>query len=729
VTSRRAFWISIGVVTLWLVIGGFAGSFTGQLAAQQENENSTWLPTDSESTQALDLQESIEGGQEVPLVVIVTDPSVDPLDESVSTTVATWTGAIPDLSLPEGTTVGDYLSKPVGAPIPSDDGEALLVTVTLDEAKASVPYEDATSPLVKATEAIRNSASGALPDQEVHVTGPGGLLADQVEVFGEIDSVLLLATALVVAVILILVYRSPFLWLLPLVSAGIALGLASGIVYALAVNDIVDVNGQNQAILFVLVFGAGTDYALLLVSRYREELHHFDDRFAAMRSAWRGVVAPIVASGATVAIGLLCLLFSELGANKSTGPVAAIGIASSVLVMLTFLPALLAVFPRAIFWPKVPRHDDVDDKLTGVWSRVARSVGRRPRITWIVTTVVLLGFVALVPTLKADGISLTDGFTKEVDSVVGQDRLTEHYPAGSGAPVIIIGAATSLESMIEVVQATDGVQTVAPFTGSDAPPRQGPQPDPLVVDGLVELQATLADPADSPAAEQTIKDLRANLSELPAAGAKVGGFTAVNYDVQTSSQRDNRVIIPIVLVVILFILMALLRAITAPILLIATVVLSYLATLGLCSIVFQHVFNFAGEDSAFPLFAFVFLVALGIDYNIFLMTRVREESAKLGTRPGILKGLTVTGGVITSAGIVLAATFSVLGVLPLVFIAEIGFAVAVGVLLDTFVVRSLLVPAASYDIGRAIWWPSRRMRRDEDSPAEQQAASVAYVRT
>jgi RND superfamily putative drug exporter len=636
---------------------------------------------------------------------------------------------IPDLPLPEGTTVGDYLAKPVSGPIPSDDGEALLVTVTLDEAKASEPYEYATSPRVKTTEAIRDSSAKALPDQQVNVTGPGGLLADQVEVFGEIDSVLLLATALVVAIILILVYRSPFLWLLPLVSAGIALGLASGIVYALAVNDIVDVNGQNQAILFVLVFGAGTDYALLLVSRYREELHHHDDRFAAMRSAWRGVLAPIVASGATVAIGLLCLLFSELGANKSTGPVAAIGIASSVLVMLTFLPALLAVFPRGVFWPKVPRHDDVDDKLTGVWSRVARNVGRRPRATWIVTTLILLGLAALVPTLKADGISLTDGFTKDVDSVIGQDRLTEHYPAGSGAPVIIIGDATALEAMVETVQSTEGVQSVAPYTGSDTPPTQGPQPDPLIVNGLVELQATLADPADSPAAEQTIKDLRANLSEVSSADAKVGGFTAVNYDVQTSSQRDNRVIIPIVLVVILFILMALLRAITAPILLIATVVLSYLATLGVCSVVFEHIFNFAGEDSAFPLFAFVFLVALGIDYNIFLMTRVREESAKLGTRPGILKGLTVTGGVITSAGLVLAATFSVLGVLPLVFIAEIGFAVAFGVLLDTFVVRSLLVPAASYDIGRPVWWPSRHMRRDDATPEEQHAASVAYVRS
>ncbi|HEX5017482.1 MAG TPA: MMPL family transporter [Actinomycetes bacterium] len=730
--NRRAFWWSLALVAFWLVVGGFAGSFTGQLAAEQENENATWLPTDAESTQALELQESIEGGQEVPLVVIVTNPGGGALPSDATTDVSAWMQGIPELELPEGTTVADYLSESVAGPIPSEDGEALLVTVTLDEAKASEPYEDATSPLVKATEAIRDSASDELADLQVNVTGPGGLLADQVEVFGEIDTTLLMATAIVVAIILILVYRSPFLWLLPLVSAGIALGMASGIIYALAVNDIVDVNGQNQAILFVLVFGAGTDYALLLVSRYREELHHHDDRFAAMRAAWRGVVAPIVASGATVAIGLLCLLFSELGANKSTGPVAAIGIVSAVIVMLTFLPALLAVFPRGVFWPRVPRHDDIDDKLTGVWSRVARLVGRRPRTVWITTAVVLLALAALAPTLKADGIALTDGFTKDVDSVVGQEELTEHYPAGSGAPVIIIGNASQIEAMTEVVESTDGVEAVVPFTGEEgtpAPDEPVEPVEPLIVDGLVELQATLSEPADSPAAEQTVKELRTNLSELDGANAKVGGFTAVNYDVQTSSQRDNRVIIPIVLAVILVILMLLLRAITAPLLLIATVVLSYLATLGVCAVVFEYVFDFAGEDSAFPLFTFVFLVALGIDYNIFLMTRVREESVKLGTRPGILKGLTVTGGVITSAGIVLAATFSVLGILPLVFIAEIGFAVAFGVLLDTFVVRSLLVPASSYDIGRPIWWPSQSIRHDEAPAAEQEAASVAYVRS
>lgn len=729
-STRRPLWLAVGLVVLWLLVGGWLGSFTGQLSSVQKNDNAAFLPAGAESTKVLDLQATFEDSQSTPFIILVTSPDGGTLSEADAAAVSAWMQTIPGLQLPEGTTIADYLVGEPAGPLPSEDGKAFLVQLELDDAKSAVAYDDGTSPLLKTAEALRESAAAELSDLQVNVTGPGGILADFVEVFGEIDTTLLGATALVVAIILILVYRSPFVWILPIISAGIALGLASGIIYALAVNDILEINGQSQGILFVLVFGAGTDYALLLIARYREELHHYDDRFLAMRKAWRGVVEPIVASGATVSIGLLCLLFSELNSNKGTGPVAAIGVASAVLVTLTFLPALLALFPRGIFWPKVPKHDDIDEKLTGTWSKVARGVGIRPRLTWIGTTLLLVVMALFVPALEADGISQTDSFTKEVDSVVGQEQLLEHFPGGSGSPAIIIGNAEQVEQMTAVVADDEGVDSVMPFTGLDTPPQPGdPAPEPIVVDGKVQLEATLADAADSLAAEETIQRLRDSLAEVEGADALVGGFTAINYDTQQSSQRDNRVIIPIVLVVILVVLALLLRALVIPVLLIATVVLSYLATLGVCAIVFRDVFGFPGEDSSFPLFAFVFLVALGIDYNIFLMTRVREESVKLGTRPGILKGLTVTGGVITSAGIVLAATFSVLGVLPLVFLAQLGFAVAFGVLLDTFVVRSLLVPALSYDIGGKIWWPSQLSRREDAPVAEQEAASVPYIRS
>ena len=713
--TRRPFWISLALVFVWLIAGMFLGSFTGQLSSVQENDNAAFLPAKAESTQVLDLQEQFESTPEVPLLVVVSNPDGGALTQQQVAATRAWMQTIPTMELPEGTTIEDFAVGPPVGPIPSEDGEALLIQVGLDDEKSADPFDDGTSPVLNVTQVLRESAAEALPTLQVNVTGPGGILADFIEVFGEIDTTLLGATALVVAIILILVYRSPFLWLLPILSAGIALGAASGVIYGLVTGGVLEINGQSQGILFVLVFGAGTDYALLLISRYREELHNYDNRFTAMKKAWRGTVEPIVASGATVSIGLLCLLFSELNSNKGTGPVAAIGVVSAVIVTLTFLPALLVVFPRGIFWPKVPRHDDVDEKLTGIWSRVARVVGQRPRATWVATTIALGIMVLFVPTLEADGISQTDSFTKEVDSVVGQEVLTEHFPAGEGSPAVIIGNATTAEALAQTIADTDGVDSVLPYTGVEASPdASAPPPDPVIVDGLIQFEATLNDPADSLAAEQTVQRLRDNVATVESANAKVGGFTAINFDTQQSSQRDNRVIIPIVLAVILVILAMLLRALVIPVILVATVVLSYLATLGVCALVFRHVFNFAGEDSSFPLFAFVFLVALGIDYNIFLMTRVREESNKLGTRPGILRGLTVTGGVITSAGIVLAATFSVLGVLPLVFLAQLGFAVAFGVLLDTFVVRSLLVPAFSYDVGRAIWWPSQLARREDE---------------
>jgi RND superfamily putative drug exporter len=789
-------WFTIGalaIVFVWFMIGSIVGPYSGKLSQAQKNDNASFLPASAESTIVNNLQAEFSDVASVPILIVFS--SEQPLTPAQFAQIAAYGQSISSLPLSESPlTVGDYIVAGPIVPIPSSDGKAALLSVNLDTTKSSKVTAGGEQPLKLTVEAIRDTASKAVPGVTVNVTGPGGLLADLISVFGSIDSTLLLVTVLVVALILIIVYRSPVLWLLPLLSAGFALSLASAIVYALATNDIVKLNGQSQGILTVLVFGAATDYALLLVARYREELHEHESQFAAMRASLRGVLEPILASGGTVIVALLLLLFSELNSNKSTGPVAAFGILAALLTSLTFLPALLTVpsvalpllppiasfaiwfavkgianlfssstvsipagpffivggfistvivvglivfgilrvrrpdagpfnvnrFPSArwAFWPQTPHFDHADNRLSGAWSRIARGVGKKSRLVWILTTV-LLGVMALgLFQLDANGISQTDSFTKKPDSVKGQAVLAEHFPAGSGSPAVIITPDTDWLKVAAVVKADPGVASVVPYTGSQVPNPTAPGGAlaPKVVNGNVLLDATLKDAADSNAAQETIKRLRVSVKEVNPQ-AKVGGFTAINYDTQQASQRDRRVIIPLVLLAIFLILAILLRALLIPLILIGTVILSYVATLGASAFVFHNIFGFKGEDSSFPLFTFVFLVALGIDYNIFLMTRVREETFGIGTRPGILKGLTVTGGVITSAGIVLAATFSVLGVLPLVVLAEVGFAVAFGVLLDTFIVRSLLVPAFTYDIGHPIWWPSKLGKRDVDTAA------------
>lgn len=802
--ARAWVWGAIALIIGWFALGGVIGPAAGQLASAQENDNATFLPADAEATQVIEQQKLFATEATLPVVVLfVTDDQVTPEQQGA---VAAFVDEVPDLAVEtdEDTTVpmSDFLSSAPVTAVPSEDGQAILVTVLLSEDATTDALPNGESPVLAVAEVLSEAAFDAADPVglDSYVTGPGGILADLISVFGDIDGTLLLATALVVTFILILVYRSPFLWVIPLVSAGFALSLASAVVYLLATNDVLSLNGQSQGILTVLVFGAGTDYALLMVSRYREELHYYERPVDALKAAWRGTVEPILASGGTASLGLLMLLFSELNSNKSTGPVAAVGIAAALVVMLTFLPALLLVPSAALplgaflgvvipgvvlglifdtplvpfvlvggvlaavalvgvlvggvyrqfsspgsrprlldvepvrwaFWPRVPHQDRADDKLSGGWAKVSRQVGRRPRLVWVGAAAGLLVLAFFSTTLSASGIATTDLFVDDVDSVTGQERLAEHFPAGEGSPATVIGPADSLEEMVTALTGLDGVAAVVPYTGAPAggPPEDGDAvetpPPPVIVDGLVQLDVTLTDAADSDAAEETVVAMRSLLDDVAGEGALVGGTTAVNYDTQQASIRDNKVVIPLVLLVIFVILMILLRAILAPILLIATVVLSYFATLGLSSIAFD-LRGFPGEDASFPLFAFVFLVALGIDYNIFLMTRVREESLRLGTRPGLLRGLAVTGGVITSAGVVLAATFLVLGVLPLVVLQQIGFAVAIGVLLDTLIVRSLLVPALSYEIGGRIWWPSRLMRQPDASAAEQRAAGVPYV--
>ena len=698
-SKRKPIAIAILVVIAWFGVTGFFGPLFGKLTSVQENDNSAFLPDSAESTKAVKLLESFAAGESTAFpTLVLLEGSVGP---EVLQQINAHLETVPDLKL-GGTDVplSKYLlpGSQVTA-FPAPDGKAVLASILLDGAAIAevLPNDEQVLPAI--VEALREDFTPFAKDLgfDSYVTGAGGLIGDLFGAFGDLDSTLLLTTLGVVAFILIIVYRSPILWFLPLLSAVFALSTAGGIIYLLAKNNVIDVNGQSQGILSVLVLGAGTDYALLLISRYREELHHHSTPVAAMRAAYKGTFEPIVASGATVALGLLVLLLSDLSGNRGLGPIGAIGVAVAVITMVTLLPAFLVLFGRWIFWPRIPRFDDVDSQLTGTWAKVGNIVERRPRRAWVVTGLLLVVLAGFSTTLKTDGLSTSESFTGNPESVVGQKLLENHFPGGEGDPTKIILKNELIPAVSAKLQSVAGVTAVAPEANAAGV---------IVKDGLSILNVTLSTAPDSRESRDRIPAIREAVKSVDES-ILVGGTTAVFFDTDVAARHDNRTVIPVVLLLITLILGLLLRSIVSAVLLLGTVVLSYFATLGVCALVFNHIFGFAGADASFPLFAFIFLVALGIDYNIFLMTRVREESGKMGTRKGVIKGLTVTGSVITSAGIVLAATFGVLGILPLVFLAELGFAVAFGVLLDTIIVRSILVPALVHEIGPKVWWPSK----------------------
>jgi RND superfamily putative drug exporter len=695
------------VVIAWFLVTGIFGPLFGKLTSVQENNNSSFLPKGAEATQASEVIATFSDKDSFTFPTLILFEGKG--DAATFAAINSHLATVGDITL-GGTSakISDYIAP--GQQItafPSQDGAAILANIPLDGAALGkvLPNDEPVLPAI--VEALREDIAPIAEANGVdsYVTGPGGLFGDLFAAFGTIDTTLLLTTLGVVAVILIVVYRSPILWVIPLLSALFALVMAGGIVYLLAKNDIIDVDGQSQGILSILVIGAATDYALLLIARYREELHLHENRFDAMRAAYKGVWEPILASGSTVAISLLILLFSQLSNTAGLGPVGAIGIVCAMFTILTLLPALLLVFGRWIFWPRKPLHDGDDHVMTGVWSKVGLSVGRNPRKAWVFTGSILLLFAFASTTLKTDGLGTIDTFTGNPESVVGQKKLETHFPGGEGDPTQVVFAASKIDEMAAALKSAPGVTDVNPQLAGLPIPGQ-PLPEVAEVNGKVILNLTLNRAPDSVEAGNDVPEIR-RIAKSVDPSALVGGTSAVYFDVRTANAEDNRTIIPIVLIVITLILGLLLRSIFSAILLLGTVVLSYFATLGVCALVFNHIFGFPGGDNSFPLFAFIFLVALGIDYNIFLMTRVREESLKIGTRAGVIKGLTVTGAVITSAGIVLAATFAVLGLLPLVPLAQLGFAVAFGVLLDTIIVRSILVPALVHDIGPKVWWPSK----------------------
>ena len=669
------------VVALWLVALGVMAGFAQKLTDVQNNEASSWLPSSAESTKAIEKLEPFQDPDTIPTVV-----AYERASGLTQQDIAAAGAAAREFADMEGVT-GDVVG-----PMVSEDGQAMQTLVNFDfGANGWMEMPDT-------AEQLRTIAANDGVD--VYITGAGVQAPDASEVFEGIDGTLLFATLGIVIVILLFTYRSPVLWILPLFSAMVALTVSQGLIYFLAKYADLTVNGQSQAILTILVIGAGTDYALLLVARYREELRRHEDRHAAMGVALHRAAPAILASAATVVVSMLCLLFAELNSTAGLGPVAAIGVAVTYLVMVTLLPALLVVCGRWVFWPKRPTYGSPEPLANGMWARIGRRIAVRPRPVWVVTGVLLAIACLGVVRLDTGGLPTEDSYTQEYPSITGQQMLSEHGLADASNTVQVVSNA---DRAGEVRQAMVGIEGV------------GEPTEPVAQDGVAFLQATLTGDVSSQQAFDQVDAVRDAVHEVDGADALVGGWSAVYLDTKDGANRDNVVIIPIILIMVVLILMALLRAVAAPLMLHATVVLSFGAALGLSAVLFEYVFGFAGSDPGFPLFAFVFLVALGIDYNIFLMTRVREESERHGTRRGALIGLTSTGGVITSAGLVLAATFLVLGTIPMVFLAELGTTVALGILLDTLIVRSVLVTALNLDFGRRIWWPSRLWLKRDDA--------------
>ncbi len=813
--GRRAKWV---VFLIWLVgmFISFGANLPGKFTDAEQNESTSFLPGDAESTKVLTAAEELQGGELAPAVIVYRrEAGLTPADlQKIQSDVQRLTekrfpavvadgataasggqggggqdqggsqagGGAPSGNQPEGcagpTTPipgqpGNY--SPFVGPICSQDGKAAIVT-------AYLRGDGESDSILDPVDFWRDTVSDPGGGLEVKITGGAGYAADAIKVFESINGTLLLAALSLVIFLLIVIYRSPIFLFIPLLAVIFAELLARSVGYGVSELG-VTINGQSSSIMSVLVLGAGTDYALLIVARYREELHDTEDRHEAMQAAMASAGPAVFASALTVIAALLCLAIAKVNGTSGLGPIGAIGVACAAISMLTLLPALLTIFGRRAFWPFVPhtpnwtaptdvaqsgvgrrivegsrfgslmpvigaalvcivllpltvitallrrfvslvsggrvkipslislfdgpifkpyevrrtKHEHLADATHGFWKRVGDRVAARPTRIMTGSIVVLLVMCAGLAFFSTD-LTTNDGYRTTVESVEGQDLLAQSFPAGASAPAdVIVPPDGDVQAVTAALEETDGIDAVSP------PVAEGEQ-------GTL-IQATLDPPPYSTEAFDLIEPIRDSASGA-VEGTVVGGASAVEFDVREAAGWDSTVIPPIVLVVVFLILVVLLRAVAAPLILIGTVILSFLAALGVGYFAFEVFFDFPGSDPSLPLFAFVFLVALGVDYNIFLMARAREETLKHGTREGMLRALAVTGGVITSAGIVLAGTFSVLAVLPLVFLTEIGFVVAFGVLLDTFLVRSVLVPAIVMKMGPKVWWPSELAKSD-----------------
>lgn len=747
-------------IMLWLGIAGVGGPYFGKIEEVSSNDLTTFLPKSADSTKVNQQLTDFFDSNTVPALAVFTR---DDNKKLLASDIADLKRLVAPFKA-----VKDVASN-VSPPIISDDGKAAFLSIPV---KTDATFKQVFQSLKQAV--IDAKASRFT----YHFTGPASFSLDIQSAFAGIDSTLLVVALAVVFVILLFVYRSILLPILVLVSAMIALSGAIWVVWHLAKAGVIQLNGQVQGILFILVIGAATDYALLYASRYREELVQEKNARTATIAALKGSYEPILAAGGTVAIGLLCLLVSDLGSNRALGPVGGIGVLFALFTSLTFLPAVLLLFGRAAFWPRRPKYDPRHQldyaHRHPFWAGVGRLVKRHPRRVWVGIVVVLVVACSAVTQLKASGVAQTDLVLGFSEAREGQKVLDAHFPSGSGAPAYVIAKHSTENKVVAALESDSRVESVS-VTAANSPSGSKPlgryqetvykkivadvnanrnqkvaalrqsitqqmaglpqfsidaavksaaanipsaesiaqqvypfkNANAKLVNGNELLQVVLKDPSNSLAAQQTIVRLRELVSNVDNT-ALIGGISAAQYDSIQSSKRDEFLIIPLILAAITIILMLLLRSIVAPLVLLATTVLSFGATMGIAALLFNNVWHFAGADPSVVLFGFVFLVALGIDYNIFLMTRVREETLKLGVREGTIKGLVVTGGVITSAGIVLASTFAALGVIPILFLAQIAFIVAFGVLVDTVIVRSLLVPALTLEIGSYMWWPSKK---------------------
>jgi putative drug exporter of the RND superfamily len=784
--GRRAKWIVFAIWFVAIFVASGPANLPGKFEDAESNEATSYLPGSAESTAALHATEELQNGEIAPAVIIYRRASgLTPADfKAIEADVGEmaskkFTGVVADGSKAAGGAKA-VPGQPAGyapfvGPVTSKDGKAAIVTAYINGEGEGDRIVD---PVKFWREQLEHQPSGL----EVKITGGAGFSADAIEVFEGINGTLLLAALALVIFLLIVIYRSPMFLFIPLIAVIFAETLSRSIGYGVSELG-VTINGQSSSIMSVLVLGAGTDYALLLVARYREELHRTADKYEAMQTALRSAGPAIFASAATVIAALLCLMIAKVNGTSGLGPIAAIGIACAALSMLTLLPALLTIFGRRAFWPFVPhtpetapraeavsegarrrivegsgalalllvviaslvtlvllplilinwllrvisgrripslfaltldrwvftpyemrRHrlEHTSDATHGFWARLGQRISISPRRVMLGTIGVLLILCAGLATFSTD-LTSEDTYREKVESVEGQDLVNLSFPSGTTALTdIVVADGAEVAAVTEAVEGVDGVDAVSP------PVAEGP-PGTLV-------QATLEPNPYSTTAFDLIDPIREAAHEV-APDTLVGGPTAVEFDVRDAASWDSLVIPPLILLVVFLILIGLLRAVVAPLVLIGTVILSYLAALGVGYFFFDFVFDFPGSDPSLPLFAFVFLVALGVDYNIFLIARAREETEKHGSEQGILRALAVTGGVITSAGIVLAGTFAVLAVLPLTFLTELGFVVAFGVLLDTFLVRSVLVPAAALTLGDKFWWPSALSRGGGRSPS------------
>ncbi|GAA3440563.1 MMPL family transporter [Planomonospora venezuelensis] len=765
--GRRTKWL---VLAVWLIVVVIAGSFAGRLESVQKDDIAAYLPGSADSAQAVKRILGMQGENLSPATIVyerrggVTRADEDEIARDMKE-FARIEGVVAELPTPTGgrTFDRDDLDRELE---PYRDAKGNLPDqLRAVEEKLRIPKLTKTIKLLVAQRAKDGEAvqvvvivkdhggretaqiidrvrrvldTGRPAGLAAHITGMVGFQADALAVFSTVDTDLLLAAMGVAVVVLLITYRSAVLWLFPLGIVLVGLTVAMGVNYGLAAAGVITVSSVAVSLLMVLVIGAGTDYALLLVARYREELRRHADRHEAMAVALRRAGPAVVASAATVVAGLLCLVVAELNSTKGLGPVSAVGVTSAMLAMMTLLPAVMVVFGRWVFWPVVPRYDPYADEPaeqppgagstaagngtraagarraggagrgtagtggtgtgaagTGAWGALGRRIARNPRLVWIVTFAALAACATGLAAYREGGLDNADVFLNRPDSVVGQEVAARHFPAAAADPVQVVTTEQYVKDVIVDTAQRPEVTAISLGAAGNG-------------DILLNVTVRAADGEESE--RQEVMALRDRLRAVAAPDVNVGGNVALIADLERGAERDREVIIPLVLLVVFAVLALLLRSLVAPLLLLATVVVSFLATLGISALAFTHLFGFAGVDQGFVLLVFVFLVALGVDYNIFLMHRVREEAHRHSTARAAILGLEATGGVITSAGVVLAGTFAVLVVLPLSQTVQIAFSVAVGVLLDTMIVRSVLVTALTLDVGDAIWWPGRLAR-------------------